>query len=158
MRRDIVAAAILVATAGAARAEDLAALREQVRAAEAAFAKTMADRDHAAFVSFLADEAVFYGREPLRGREAVAAGWKPFFAGKAAPFSWKPDRVEVVASGTLAMSQGPVFDPGGKRVGTFNSTWRREKDGSWKIVLDNGCPPCPPCAAPTSAPSPTPKP
>ncbi|HET7746305.1 MAG TPA: nuclear transport factor 2 family protein, partial [Vicinamibacteria bacterium] len=115
----LVMAVVLAFGAAGAEGEDLAALREQVRKAEAAFAKTMADRDHAAFVSHLADEAVFYGREPLRGKEAVAAGWKPFFAEKTAPFSWAPDRVEVVASGTLAMSQGPVFDPSGKRVGTF---------------------------------------
>lgn len=167
MRRALLAAAVLAAAVlaagggGAGAAEDLAALREEVRKAEAAFAKSMADRDHAAFVSFLADEAVFYGREPLRGKAAVAAGWKPFFTEKAAPFSWAPDRVEVVASGTLAMSQGPVFDPGGRRVGTFNSTWRREKDGSWKIVLDNGCPPCPACPAASPAPralAPSPQP
>ena len=51
-------------------------------------------------------------------------------------------RVEVVASGTLAFSTGPVFDPEGKRTGTFNSTWRLEKDGEWRVVLDSGCPPC----------------
>src|ERR1700693_3299408 len=36
-------------------------LKQQVAATETAFAKTMADRDHAAFTSFLADEAVFLG-------------------------------------------------------------------------------------------------
>jgi hypothetical protein len=36
-------------------------LTEQVRRAEIAFAKTMADRDHVAFTSFLAEEAVFVG-------------------------------------------------------------------------------------------------
>ena len=35
----------------------------------------------------------------------------------------------MVDSGTLAFSTGPVFDPEGKRTGTFNSTWRLEKDG-----------------------------
>jgi len=50
--------------------------------------------------------------------------------------------VEVLESGTLAMSSGPVRDPSGKRTGTFNSVWRRESDGKWKIVLDNGCPAC----------------
>jgi len=49
---------------------------------------------------------------------------------------------ELLDSGTLAMSSGPVYDPEGKRIGTFNSVWRREPDGSWKIVLDKGCPPC----------------
>jgi len=119
-----------------------AALEAELRAAEQAFAKTMADRDHAGFVSFLAQDAVFVGREVLRGREAVAAGWKAFYEGPKAPFSWQPTVSLVLASGTLGLSSGPVFDPAGKRVGTFNSTWRREADGSWKVVLDHGCPPC----------------
>ena len=115
----------------------------QVRETERAFAKTMAGRDHAAFVAFLAQEAVFLSAKgPLRGREAVAAGWKPYFEGPHAAFSWEPEHVAVVESGTLALSSGPVRDPEGRRVGTFTSTWRREADGKWRIVLDSGCPPC----------------
>jgi len=125
-----------------AAAESLDALAAKVRARETAFAKTMADRDHAAFATFVSEEAVFSGRTVLRGREAVAAGWKPYFEGARAPFSWAPDRVEVLSSGTLALSTGPVFDPEGKRSGTFTSTWRLEKDGEWRVVLDSGCPPC----------------
>jgi ketosteroid isomerase-like protein len=134
----LMAAAVVGATAG----EDVAALEAQVRAAETAFAKTMADRDHKAFVSFIAEDAVFAGRTILRGKQAVADGWKPLFADPKAPFSWAPERVAVTASGTLALSSGPVFEPDGTRSGTFTSTWRRAKDGSWKIVLDSGCPPC----------------
>lgn len=123
-----------------------AELKEQVRRREAAFARTMADRDHAAFTSFLADEAIFMANgKPARGAKAVAEQWKAFFQGKQAPFSWEPEFVEVLDSGTLATSSGPVKDPSGRRVGTFNSVWRREKDGEWKIVLDGGCPPCPKC-------------
>jgi ketosteroid isomerase-like protein len=131
-----------VAAAAARAAEPVEALAATVRAREIAFAKTMAGRDHAAFVPFVAEEALFMGRTVLRGRKAVAEGWKPYFEGEKAPFSWQPDRVEVVDSGTLAFSTGPVFDPEGKRVGTFNSTWRLEKDGEWRVVLDSGCPPC----------------
>jgi ketosteroid isomerase-like protein len=112
-----------------------------VRATEAAFAKTMADRDHAAFTSLIADEAVFVGRSLLRGRQAVADGWRVYFEAAQAPFAWAPERVVVLASGILALSSGPVFGPDGRRGGTFNSVWRREPDGTWKIVLDNGCPP-----------------
>jgi ketosteroid isomerase-like protein len=134
--------ALLACGLGAAAAEPVEALAAKVRAREVAFAKTMADRDHAAFATFVSEEAVFLGRTALRGRAAVAAGWKAYFEGAKAPFSWAPDRVEVIAAGTLAVSTGPVFDPDGKRSGTFTSTWRLEKDGEWRVVLDSGCPPC----------------
>jgi hypothetical protein len=52
--------------------------------------------------------------------------------------STEPQRVEVLDSGTLALSSGPVRDPQGKRIGTFNSVWRREPRGAWKVVFDNG--------------------
>jgi ketosteroid isomerase-like protein len=120
-------------------------LREQVRKTEEAFARTMAQRDLTAFAGFLAPEAVFLGEEPLHGAKAVVAGWAKYFQGPTAPFSWAPESVEVIESGGLAISKGPVFDPQGTRVGTFVSTWRREPNGKWRIVLDTGCPPCPSC-------------
>jgi ketosteroid isomerase-like protein len=137
----LVLAAGLGAPAGHAQPPaDATALGNQVRETERAFAKTMADRDHAAFVSFLADETVFLGDpQTLRGKSAVAAAWKAFYDAPAAPFSWEPERVEVLDSGTLALSSGPVLDPKGARVGTFNSVWRRERGGSWKVVFDKGC-------------------
>jgi ketosteroid isomerase-like protein len=138
-----VGALLACGLAPATATEPVEALAARVRAREVAFAKTMADRDHAAFATFVAEEALFMGRAVLRGRKAVAEGWKPYFEGPRAPFSWQPDRVEVVESGTLAFSSGPVYDPEGKRSGTFNSTWRLEKDGEWRVVLDSGCPPCP---------------
>lgn len=132
----------LLLVAGCLWAAD-AGLTEQVRQAEIGFAKTMADRDHAAFASFLADEAVFTSpTRVLRGAKEVAAGWKRFFDGAKAPFSWEPEQVQVLESGTLALSSGPVRDPAGKRIGTFNSIWRREAGGTWKVVIDHGCPPC----------------
>lgn len=134
---------ILSALAGAAQPQDAAALERQVADTERGFAKTMADRDHAAFSRFLAEEAVFFGPKVVsRGRAGVAAEWKRYFDAPRAPFSWEPERVQVLDSGTLAFSTGPVFAPDGKRTGTFNSVWRREADGAWKIVFDSGCPPC----------------
>jgi ketosteroid isomerase-like protein len=116
---------------------------DQVRAAETAFAKSMADRDLAAFTALLADDTVFWGGKGVnRGKAAVAADWKRFFNGPAAPFSWSPAEVEVLSSGALGFTSGPVLDPKGNRIGTFNSVWQRQPDGSWKIVFDKGCPPC----------------
>ena len=140
----LVAAWLVACAPTAAAPPDLESLAAKVRAREAAFAKTMADRDPAAFATFVSEEAVFAGRSSvLRGRAAVVAGWRPFFEGAKAPFSWAPDRVEVIGSGGLALSTGPVFDPDGRRSSTFTSTWRLEPDGEWRVVLDSGCPPCP---------------
>jgi len=116
------------------------ALAREVFAAESSFAGSMAARDSAAFASHIAPDAVFFGRsEPLRGKAAVVAGWRAFFERPEAPFSWAPETVEVLQSGTLALSSGPVRDPAGRQIGTFNSIWRRELDGKWRVVFDKGC-------------------
>ena len=131
---------MLGACASAPERFDNATLQKQVTDTELAFAKTMADRDHRAFASFLAVEAVFLnGGKPLRGKAAVAEYWKRFYADPKAPFSWRPDRVQVLDSGGLGYSTGPVFDPDGKQFARFYSTWRREVDGAWRIVFDDGC-------------------
>jgi ketosteroid isomerase-like protein len=122
---------------------DNAELERQVLDTERAFARTMADRDHAAFTAFLSQEAIFFsGDETLRGREAVAAAWKPYFGTPVAPFSWAPERVEVLDSGTLALSTGPVYDPQETLIATFTSIWRLEAPGRWHIVFDKGAPAC----------------
>ena len=118
--------------------------QQEVFAAERAFAKTMADRDIAAFGRYVADEAVFFGAKDVqRGKPEVVAAWSGFFEGKEAPFSWEPDRVEVLSSGELALSTGLVRDPTGKVVARFNSVWRREAPGTWRVVFDKGSPPAP---------------
>jgi ketosteroid isomerase-like protein len=121
---------------------DLAA---KVRERERAFAKTMADRDLKAFSGFISEEGVFFGaKEPLRGRAAVVESWKRFFEAKEAPFSWEPETAEVLTSGRLALTSGPVKDPSGKLIGTFSTIWRLEPDGAWRVVFDKGCEVCPP--------------
>jgi ketosteroid isomerase-like protein len=126
---------------------DLPELQRQVEDTERAFAKTMADRDYTAFRSFLSDEAVFFsGPTPWRGKLQVARAWKRFYEKSEAPFSWAPEKVAVLDSGTLALSTGPVRDPKGKQIGTFMSIWRLEAPGKWRIVFDKGCDACEPCS------------
>ena len=146
MRADVLLLSSAILLAGCARSgpqADLLNLEEQVRATERAFARTMADRDHAAFTTFLSDEAVFAsGDETLRGKEQVAASWKQYFDEDGAPFSWTPETVEVLESGSLALSTGPVHDSGGKLIATFTSIWRQEAPDRWYVVFDKGHPAC----------------
>lgn len=120
-------------------AQVLPDLEGQVEAAERGFARSMAERDADAFAGYVAEDAVFFGASVLRGREAVVAGWAPYFEGAAAPFSWEPEEVVVLSSGALAHSSGPVRDPEGNRVATYNSIWRLDPDGRWRVVFDKGC-------------------
>lgn len=129
---------VIVPAFGQSREE----LTEEVRETEIAFAKSMADRNHDAFVSFVAKDAIFLGNETLKGSDAIGKAWKRFFEKPQAPFAWEPAVVELDDSGKLALSTGPVKDSSGKQVGTFTSVWRRDADGQWKIALDYGCSAC----------------
>lgn len=113
--------------------------RDQVIATERAFAQTMKDRDLTAFASFIAQEAIFFaGSRPLRGKEAIVGAWAQYYQAAKAPFSWEPGEVEVLDSGSLAISSGPVRDDSGQLIATFTSVWRQESPGVWRIVFDKG--------------------
>ena len=117
---------------------------EQVWAAERAFARSMAERNLQSFGEFIADEAIFFSdTRALRGKAKVMEDWAPLFKGPDAPFSWEPDQVEMLQSGTLALSTGPVRDAAGKVIARFNSIWRLEAPGRWRVVFDKGSPPTP---------------
>ena len=131
--------AVLAGCATIGMRADLSLLRRQVEETERAFAKTMADRDFAAFTSFLSGEVAFLsGPSPLRGKQQVADAWKRYFEKPDAPFSWEPETIEVLESGALALSSGPVHDAAGKLIGTFTSIWRLEAPGTWRIIFDWG--------------------
>jgi len=126
----------------------LAELKQQVADTERAFAKTMADRDYEGFVSFLSEEAVFFSAATqLRGKQQVATLWKRYYEEQDAPFCWEPERVEVLDSGTLALSTGPVHNPEGKLIGTYTSIWQLDASGKWHIIFDKGNEVCD-CARP----------
>ena len=139
-----IASALLASCTTLAPVADPEQTRTAVIAVETAFAKTMADRDFTAFASFVSEEAVFLnGGKPLRGKAAVLAHWQKFFVAAKAPFSWKHDIVVVLPSGTLAQSTGPVLSADAVHIADFNSIWRLEAPGVWRIVFDNGSEVCP---------------
>jgi ketosteroid isomerase-like protein len=125
--------------AATARATDRAALLAELRAAEMGFARSMAERDFAAFGAQVSEDAVFInGGKPLRGKAEILSTWRRFFDGPAAPFSWQPEIVELAGDQQLGYTEGPVASPSGVVFARFFSTWRRVADGRWLIVFDNG--------------------
>ena len=69
----------------------------------------------------------------LRGR---------FFKNPQAPFSWAPDAVAVAADGRTAVSTGLARDPAGKVISRFTSIWRKDPDGHWRVIADQGVDAC----------------
>jgi uncharacterized protein (TIGR02246 family) len=133
---------------------------DQVRQAEIAFAATVPAKDTMRFAALIDADAVFVGAGgPTRGRDAIVRAWAPFFAADAPEFTWRPEIVELAGDGTLALTRGPWTMRGKQpeggvatQSGSFNSVWRRQADGGWKVVFDAGCPPCPLCPPPAPAP------
>ena len=111
----------------------------QVEATERGFAMSMAKRSLSDFSAYISDEAVFFtGPTPLRGKIEIMEWWARYFTSATAPFSWGPEDVEVLDSGTLALSSGPVRNQNGKLVARFTSIWRFEPPGIWRIIFDRG--------------------
>jgi ketosteroid isomerase-like protein len=120
---------------------------EEVRCREIGFSKSIEARDMEAFRSYLDDDARFVGGRVRRGPDEITEGWRTYEPEDGPTLKWRPQIVEVLTDGKLALSRGPYRytekNEEGEDVdywGTFNSIWRLQDDGSWKVVFDAGSP------------------
>ena len=135
--------AVLLFVASTAMAD----LTDDVRCREIGFSKSIESRDMDSFRSFLDDDARFVGGGVRRGPDEIIEGWSVYGADDGPTLKWRPQIVEVLEDGKLALSRGPYKytqkNEEGEAVdywGTFNSIWRLQDDGSWKVVFDAGSP------------------
>jgi len=74
----------------------------------------------------------------------VAAAWEPFFAAGGPRLSWTPTHGELLGSGDLGYTVGTwerrqaASDAAGATKGNYLTVWRKENDGSWKVIYDTG--------------------
>ena len=116
-----------------------AELQRQVADTERAFAKTMADRNLAAFASLLADDTVFFtSTRALRGKSAGDRLLEAVLRRSDAPFSWQPETSKCWTRATSRSRPAPCGTRQGKLVATFTSIWRLEAPGTWRIIFDKG--------------------
>ena len=112
---------------------------------EAKFAKDVAERGGAAFADWFAEDGVALGNGavPLIGKVAIArsATWSP----KVYELTWDPRDAMMGPSGDMGYTwghyEGHSKDANGNAVttsGRYMTIWRKQKDGSWKVVLDAG--------------------
>ncbi len=123
----------------------LADLADDVRCREIGFSKSVEAQNREWFASFIDPDARFVGNSVMRGTEAISEAWSGFFAEDGPPIKWRPQFIEVLEDGELALTRGPyrmiTRDEQGietEHWGTFNSVWRLNTDGEWRVVFDAG--------------------
>ncbi len=140
--------ALVTIFARAAEKPDKEKLKAEIAATEAAFSAMAQEKGLlAAFEHFAAPNVAFVDTDPRkwRGLEAV----RQRLGGTPADLklSWAALFVDVSDDGTLGYDYGryEARRPGtdGKDVvrgGFFLTIWKRQPDGTWRYVMDNGAP------------------
>lgn len=111
---------------------------DDVRATDAAFAARAAEiGHHAAFVEYLAPDAVLFRPEALPGQE-----WLATHEPAGGQLDWSPAAAAVDCTGRLAVTSGPWryanADGGEPVAGHYLSIWRLDAESQWRVVLDHG--------------------
>ena len=136
------------------RADD----EEAIRDADIAWSKVAAAKQLDAVVAYYgADASILYPNQPIvTGKEAIRRVWEQMLQSPGFSLSFQPVKVEAARSGDLGYSQGTyeltMNDPKGNPVrdhGKYVEVWKKQADGSWKVVADifnSDLPPTPPPA------------
>jgi ketosteroid isomerase-like protein len=114
-----------------------------VRQADSAWSVAASSNDVDRMLSFYDKQGAFVGTNPATiGNEALRALWTKFFTSPGYHLSWKADRVEVAAASDLAYSFGQweqtTIVNGQPRTGhgIYVAVWRKQPDGTWKVLVD----------------------
>ena len=124
---------------------------------ERAFAKLAVERGfRESFIMYFAEDGIGFAPQPYKVKETLsrqpAAANRPTIT-----FNWAPVYGDIAQAGDLGWNSGPVLfeDTGPEkkpvRHGMFFSVWKKQSDGSWRVVLDLGAN-TPEAVAPLDAP------
>jgi ketosteroid isomerase-like protein len=122
----------------------LPAQSSELMNADIAFCEATRERGLDGWMSFFADDA--YKGEPLvQGREALRKVYSDLFTPRELDFRWTPAHSEIFPSGELGYTSGrytyAFTDKNGvrmRRTGSYLTVWRKQADGSWKVLTDIG--------------------
>jgi hypothetical protein len=104
-----------------------------VIAAELAFARLAQDKGQwTAFAETAAEDAVLFVPEAVNAKQWLRKQQNPTRA-----VAWQPHQVWSSCDGTLAVTKGAWRQPDGS-VGYFTTIWQRQRDETYKWVLDQG--------------------
>jgi len=119
---------------------------EILKQLEGEFMKAAAEKGSAGYMSYYAENAVEVPNgAPLIQGKANIGKTMGFLDDKNNLLTWMPVGADISSSGDLGYTYGSFEfrskDKDGREHvehGKYTSIWKRQKDGSWKVVLDMG--------------------
>jgi uncharacterized protein (TIGR02246 family) len=119
---------------------------QSLKDTEAAWAKVMAAKDFEKSMSYYADDAslLMANMPAINGKDAIRAAFKPMFDDPNFALAFQASRVEVAKSADLGYTQGTytltITEPRTKKPvtdkGKYVTTYKKQADGTWKVVAD----------------------
>jgi ketosteroid isomerase-like protein len=89
--------------------------------------------------------------KPTTGPAEIRAEMEPVFKDSTFTLRWKPTKAEMMIPGVIGYTVGRwekirknKEGKWMKSTGTYSTTWKKQPDSSWKIVLDSGVSDSPP--------------
>lgn len=119
---------------------------DMLRHMEGDFMKATAEHGTAGYMSYYAEDSVEVpnGAAIVSGKANIAKTMS-FLDDKNNHLTWSPVGADISSSGDLGYTYGTfefsAIGKDGKPVvehGKYTSIWKKQKDGSWKVVLDMG--------------------
>jgi ketosteroid isomerase-like protein len=138
-------AAVVLAVVAASAEKKSSSDEDAIRAADQGWEHVFGMKDLKASVGYCADDGSFMPpNSPIAtGKEAIGQVFAGFFAIPDIKLNWHPTKIGVARSGELGYSAGVYVmsfkDPSGKTVndrGKYVTVWKKQSDGSWKVVND----------------------
>ena len=97
------------------------------------------------WMEFMSDDTVLQRDKVYTGRDAIRAEMGQDFANPDTKLTWKPTSGQMFDSGTMGFTTGDwefrSKDSKGNKVavkGQYLTVWKKQKDGSWKVLWDGG--------------------
>jgi ketosteroid isomerase-like protein len=146
--RLLLLAASLAAATAAPGAADREKLKAELIQTEADFCAMAREQGiPAAFAHFIAPDGVLFDADPQKHRGADAVNQRYGDTRPSGVLNWAPSFADVAESGDLGYTWGRYeyrgTGPDGQpRVATgyFLTIWKRQPDGTWRFVVDQGAP------------------
>jgi ketosteroid isomerase-like protein len=121
--------------------ENSTSTKEQLIKTDKEFSeKSVKEGISAAFIAYADDDVILMrdGQFPIEGKKDLEEYYSKMKSSNAR-LEWSPVKAEVSESGELGYTFGNwIYASKDTVYGNYVTIWKKQKDGSWKFVLDGG--------------------